>query len=215
MNLLPTVLLIVAVTTSVRAQTSSSLLASAAKAEMEEKIRRLEADIEDLKTLNSSLTANLNKVTRQVKTQTEVMKKFADAYKIILTDYVRHDTVNQLSRSVREIEQNRESDKKLFLQKFNDLRQLILDNPPKILHVPPNPNNNSGGRPARSDEPAGTYHVVGPKQTLTDIIAAYNSELKRKGRRARVTLTQVKAANPGLNPNIIHPGQKIFIPIID
>jgi LysM repeat protein len=212
---LTAVIIMAAAVVPTRAQSNANLLAAAAKAEMEEKIRRLAADLEDLKVLNATLTANLNTVTKQVRAQNEAMKDFADAYKIALSDYARRDSITQLTRSVRDVERNRDADKKLFLEKFNELRKLILDNPPKVLHVPANPRNNTGGRTARSDEPAGVYHDVGPKQTLTDIIVAYNSELKRKGRKARVTLSQVTAANPGLNPNLIRPGQKIFIPIID
>lgn len=196
-------------------QATSSLLSSAAKAEMEEKIRRLQAELEDLKTLNASLSANLNKVTTQVNKQNAALRDFAEAYKISLSDYARRDQLNQLTRSIGDVEKNRAADKKLFLEKFNELRKLILDNPPKILHVPANPRNDSSGRSARPDEPSGIYHTVQAGHTLMDIINAFNAELKRKGRKARVTLGQIKSANPELNPNLIRPGQKIFVPIID
>jgi LysM repeat protein len=43
---------------------------------------------------------------------------------------------------------------------------------------------------------------------------AYNAEFKKLGKK-QVTQKQVLAANPGLNPNNIRVGQKIFIPVLD
>lgn len=196
-------------------QSSSSLLSAAARQEMEEKIRRLQAEVEDMKALNNSLNESLNTLTRQVKAQNDAMKKFADAYKIALSDYARKDDIEAVAKSAREIERNRKADQAQVLKKFQELRQLILDNPPKVIHIPASPRNDAKGRPSRSDEPKGAEHEVGKGQTLTAIIAAFNDQLKRDGRKARVTLSQVKAANPGVNIDRLVVGQKIFIPIVD
>jgi len=196
-------------------QSSSSLLSAAARQEMEEKIRRLQAEVEDMKALNNSLNESLNTLTRQVKAQNDAMKKFADAYKIALSDYARKDDIEAVAKSAREIERNRKADQAQVVKKFQELRKLILDNPPKVIHVPASPRKENMGRPSRSDEPKGVEHVVGKGQTLTAIIAAFNDELKRNGRKARVSLSQVKAANPGVNIDRLIVGQKIFIPIID
>ena len=208
-------MLLVFVHATAAQQPSSNLLSAAARQEMEEKIKRLRAELEDMKALNNSLTESLNTLTRQVKAQNDAMKKFADAYKIALSDYVRKSELDALAKSVREIERNRKSDQAQVVKKFAELKKLILENPPKVIQVPSNPSNNSSGRPSRSDEPKGVEHEVGKGQTLTAIIAAFNDQLKKEGRRARVTLSQVKAANPGLNPDRVTVGQKIFIPIID
>lgn len=208
-------MLVALVQTTAAQQTTSNLLSAAARQEMEEKIKRLRAELDDMKALNNSLNESLATLTRQVKAQNDAMKKFADAYKIALSDYVRKSELEALAKSLREIERNRKSDQEQVQKKFNELKKIILKNPPKVIQVPANPKNNSKGRPARSDEPKGVEHVVGKGQTLTAIIAAYNDELKKSGRRARVTLAQVKAANPGMNPDRVTVGQKIFIPIID
>jgi hypothetical protein len=52
-------------------------------------------------------------------------------------------------------------------------------------------------------------------QTVSAVIEAFNGELKRTGRRARISLTQVRAANPLINLDRIRTGERLFIPIID
>ena len=72
-------MLLVFVHATAAQQPSSNLLSAAARQEMEEKIKRLRAELEDMKALNNSLTESLNTLTRQVKAQNDAMKKFADA----------------------------------------------------------------------------------------------------------------------------------------
>ena len=191
---------------------SGSLLADAARQELDDRIRRQAAEIEDLKALVNSLADGLGTLNKQVTAQNEAMKKFADAYKIVLVDYARKDDLSGITRSVKEVESNREDDKRLFLNKFEELRKLILDNPPKVIQV------NSGGGASRSgsrEEPRGVEHRVETGETLSAIITAYTNELRKKGSKASITLDLLKQANPSLNPDRIYVGQKIFIPIID
>lgn len=200
---------------SLSAASSQNLLSSAARQEMEEKIRRLQAEVEDMKALNTSLTQSLNSLSKQVRDQDAAMKKMIDAYKIALSDYVRQADFEALAKSVREIEKNRKSDQAQISKKLQDLRKLILENSGKTIVVDRSAGNDPDGRAARADEPQGVVHKVENGQTVMDILKAYNSELKRLGRKARVSLTQIRQANPGINVDLIKVGQEIFIPIID
>jgi LysM repeat protein len=194
-----------------RAQTGN-LLADAARQELEDRIRRQQAELEDLKAVVNSLSESLGTLNKQVVAQNEAMKKFADAYKIALVDYARKEDLTGVTRGVKEVESNREADKQLFLKKFEELRKLILDNPPKVIQV------TKGGGTASSmprEEARGVEHTVAPGETASAIVEAYNSELKRRGSKARVTFDLLKQANPGLNLDRIYVGQKIFIPIVD
>lgn len=190
---------------------SSKLLADAARQELEDKVRRQQAEIEDLKLLVNSLAENLKTLNQQVVDQNRAMTKFAEAYKISLEDYARKDDLGGIARSVKEVESNREADKKLFLNKFDELRKLILDNPTKVIQV-----NTGGGSSSRPrEEPRGVEHQVAPGETASAIVEAYNAELKKRGSKARVTFDLLKQANPGLNLDRIYVGQKLFIPIVD
>lgn len=71
----------------------------------------------------------------------------------------------------------------------------------------------------KATEPApklekGVEHVVNKGEFFSTILAAYNTEFKKLGKK-QVTQKQVLAANPGLNPNNIRIGQKVFIPVLD
>lgn len=191
---------------------TGNLLADAARQELEDRIRRQQAELEDLKALVSSLSESLGTLNKQVVAQNEAMKKFADAYKIALVDYARKDDLSGITRSVKEVESNREADKQLFLKKFDELRKLILDNPPKVIQVT---KGGGGASPRPREEPRGVEHKVAPGETASAIVEAYNSELKRRGSKARVTFDLLKQANPGLDLDRIYVGQKIFIPIVD
>lgn len=68
---------------------------------------------------------------------------------------------------------------------------------------------------SQHDETRGVYHIVESGSTVIAIIRAYNSELKRTNRKARVSISMIKEANPRLNVDRIKPRDKIFIPIID
>lgn len=197
-------------TSSAAAQTSR-LLADAARQELEDQVRRQRAEIEDLKLLVNSLSESIKTLNRQVVDQNRAMTKFAEAYKLSLEDYARKDDLTGISRSVKEVENNREADKKLFLKKFEELRKLILDNPAKVIQV-----NTGGGSSSRPrEEPRGVEHKVAPGETASAIVEAYNAELKKRGSKARVTFDLLKQANPGLNLDRIYVGQKLFIPIVD
>ena len=204
--------LLIALGVAPAAGQASSLLADAARQELDDRIRRQSAEIEDLKAMLNSLTESLGTLNKQVVAQNEAMKKFAEAYKIALVDYARKDDLTGVTRSIKAVEDNREEDKKLFLNKFEELRKLILDNPPKVIQV------NTGGGASRSgtrEEPRGVEHKVEPGETLSAIITAYTNELKKRGSKASITLDLLKQANPTLNPDRIYVGQKIFIPIVD
>lgn len=195
---------------------SPNLLSSAAKAEMEEKIRRLQAEVEDMKALNTSLTSSLNALNKQVRDQHAAMKKMIDAYKLALGDFAQQSALDELAKSVREVERARKSDQAQVARKLQELRDIILKNASKPrVYVAPNPKNDTSGRPARADESNLVDHVIQKGETVMDIMFAYNAELKRTGRKARISLQQIRQANPTVNLDRVRVGQTITIPIID
>lgn len=185
---------------------SGNLVANAAWQEMQDRTRRQQAEIEDLKALVNSMSENLTVLRKRIVEQNEAMQKIVEAQKLALGDFVSKDELSGVTLSVKEAEKNREADKKLFIKKFEELRRLILSTPTKST-------------PARSTPPApnqrGVEHKVESGETLSAIMDAYNAELKRRGSKARITVDSLKKANPGLKPDRIFVGQKIFIPVAD
>jgi hypothetical protein len=197
------------------AQGTSNLLSAAARQEMAEKLKRIQAQVEDLQALNASLGRDLKTVSDQVRRQNDAMKKFAKTYEIALSDYIRKQDLADLRKTVEEIEKRRIQDTKVTKDTFEQIRRQIvkiLDTPAQIIHVKPNPSNNPQGASAG---PKGKWYTMEKGQTVSAVIEAFNGELKRTGRRARISLTQVRAANPLINLDRIRTGERLFIPIID
>lgn len=185
------------------------------QAELNEKLLRLQAEVEDTRAANQVLQRNLTTLREDFAKLHEAMQRIAKAYELAGMDYARKGELKSLTDSVQEVEKRRQADQKQFLEKFEELKRFIADMPPKVIQVPASTQNDPGGRSGGPDDPRGVDHTVARGESLTAILAAYNDELKSRGRKARVTLEQVKAANPGLNVNLLQVGQKIFIPIVD
>ena len=109
--------------------------------------------------------------------------------------------LKKLADAVQEIDRKRLADKELILANLEKLS--------KISVAEPRPHR-TGTTPKTSDTPAvaqnGYDYVVKEGDTLGLIAKAF----KEKG--VKVTTGQIIKANPGLNPNAIYVGKKLFIP---
>ena len=109
--------------------------------------------------------------------------------------------LKKLADAVQEIDRKRQADKELILANLEKLSKLSVAEPHQ---------HHSGTTPKTSDEPAVTQncfpYVIQEGDTLGLIAKAF----KEKG--VKVTTAQIIKANPGLNPNALYVGKKIFIP---
>ena len=109
--------------------------------------------------------------------------------------------LKKLADAVQEIDRKRQADKELILANLEKLSKLSVAEPRS--HHPVT-------TPKTSDEPAVTQncfpYVIQEGDTLGLIAKAF----KEKG--VKVTTAQIIKANPGLNPNALYVGKKIFIP---
>ena len=107
--------------------------------------------------------------------------------------------LRKLADAVQEIDRKRQADKELILANLEKLGKISAGEP--HLHRP---------APKTSDTPAVTQdcfpYVIQEGDTLGLIAKAF----KEKG--VKVTTAQIIKANPGLNPNALYVGKKIFIP---
>jgi LysM repeat protein len=176
------------------AQDQSNSAAALAKRDYdEERYKSLEADIRALQSSNEALQKRLSALTDELRdVREELAKKPADA--------VTHDELNAFEKKLREVNDKREADTKLILEKLEKLAKA----PPLPLPLPeptPPPETNVPTKPVKGYE-----YEIKSGDSLSAIVEAYRKE------GIKVTLDQLLKANPGLNPQKLRVKQKIIIP---
>ena len=193
---------------------TSGIQANAAQQETNEKVRRLQAELEDMKVLVGTLRVSVDKLSRELSDFKRLTLMSQNAAKAAQSDKASQSALESLARSVREVETNRKADQAQVVKKFSELRKLILEvsSNARRAAAPAPPRRSS---PPPPDSPKGTYHTVEKGQTLFAILAAYQDALKAEGSKYRLTLDKLKRANPKLNPDMLLVGQRLFIPLED
>jgi LysM repeat protein len=175
---------------TVCAQTTDAASAIASREEAEERYRRMASAIEDLQAGHAALRK------RVLELEDTVAKLREELYRATNNAVTRADLA-ALADKIVELDKSREADKKLILDQLEKLGASLKN---IKVHTPPPP-------PKESAVPEKGYeYVIQPGDTLSKIVKAYNDA------GIKVTLKQVQDANPGLNPNALKVGQKIFIP---
>ena len=178
--------------TAIYATNSVALLAQGATLEaraLRENNQRLQSQLNDLLEAFNALKTELNKVQSEVR---QLRAKLGARNPNLVT---RSD-LEELAKSVREIDRKRVQDKDLILKEMKGL----LRSKPTLP------------KPKATDSQKGFDHTVQSGETISAIISAYNAELKRQGATKRITLKSVLTANPNLNPRTMRIGQSLFIP---
>lgn len=158
---------------------------------LREDCRRLQSQLADLLEAHNALKSELSKFrseVRQLRAQTATKDPAA----------VTRADLEGLAKSIREVDRKRIQDKDLILKEM----QALLRSTPTGAKPPTAPPHSEKG----------FDHTVEAGQTISAIIAAYNTRLKRQGVKKRITLKSVLDANPNLNPRTMRIGQSLFIP---
>lgn len=126
------------------------------------------------------------------------------------SDYASADDLKKLAQQVQEIDQKRQDDNEKILKALEKLGhggevEPIHNRTPEVsTPTPPNPGENP--TPNATGPQNGYYYTIAPGNTLSAVAKAYRAQ------GVKVTVAQIIAANPGLNPNSLIVGRKIFIP---
>ena len=158
---------------------------------LREDCRRLQSQLADLLEAHNALKSELSKFrseVRQLRAQTATKDSAA----------VTRADLEGLAKSIREVDRKRIQDKDLILKEM----QALLRSTPTGAKPPTAPPHSEKG----------FDHTVEAGQTISAIIAAYNTKLKKQGAKKRITLKSVLDANPNLNPRTMRIGQSLFIP---
>jgi molecular chaperone GrpE (heat shock protein) len=126
--------------------------------------------------------------------------------------YVTQSQLEKLAGNVKKLDEHRITDRKEVIKSIDDLRKSLI----AIMKGAPATEIAEAPKPQKLDPSKfekDTYeYEVQSRDNLTRIVGAYNEELFiPKGHR--ISLGDVRAANPGMDPNKIAPGDIIRIPI--
>jgi hypothetical protein len=177
---------------------------------------------------DAATQAQLDKITGEIqdiqdslnsqdKRISAIEKKISDMEDKINTpegnNYASADDLKKLAEQVQEIDKKRQQDNQKIL---DALEKLGNGGGSHRSHAENSVNPNPAGTGAETGESTtssnsngpqnGFEYTIQPGNYLTAIVKAYRA----KG--VKVTVDEVLKANPGLNPNRLVVGQKIFIP---
>ncbi len=183
-----------------RAQNSAAELALERKAN-EERFRTLTARVDNLEETQQLLGRRITTLERSYSDLSREIDKIKEDVAQGSTRQVSREELKTLVEKLQEIDKKREADKKLILETFKDLAKL-----PAAASTSPKP------VPERNEVGETYDYVVQPGDQLRSIINDYNGEYAKQG-LGRITLDQVKRANPDINIDRILPKQVIRIPV--
>ena len=165
----------------------------------EERLNKLSGQIEDLMAARTADQKRISELSRELESVREQPAKPT-------ANYATQEELKRLAEAVKEIDRKR-------LEDYDKIRAEILKLG-KTLSAPlAPPKKNAPATPSDSpvsDKPVapekGFEYVIQPGDTLSVIVQAYREK------NVKVTVDQILKANPGLKPDKLRPGQKIFIP---
>jgi Tfp pilus assembly protein FimV len=169
-------------------------VAFAQDAATEERLNKLQNALETLQASNVELQKKISELTKELQEVREQSAKPAG-------NFAAAEDVKQLAEKLKEVDRKRADDRDLILKEIEKLGKTITTtaNRPRA--------NTDSPKPKASDVPDKGYeYEIQSGDTLSTIVAAYREQ------GVKVTVDQVVKANPGLNPNALRVGKKIFIP---
>jgi hypothetical protein len=126
-------------------------------------------------------------------------------------DYVTRSELNELVKSIQEIDRKREADRRLILEELETLGKSLADlikGPARRAEPTPAPKATTTS-PSYQEY---VEHTLQPRETIWALVTAYNAEYRAQGRRTSEKL--VLEANPRIRPEALQVGQKIIIPLV-
>jgi len=126
---------------------------------------------------------------------------------VAAADNATTEDLKKLADQVQEIDGKRQADRELILKEIEKLAKAASS--PVPVHKPapvvsPAATENPG--PAATSPQKGYEYIIQRNDTLSIIVKAYRDQ------GIKVTRDQIIKANPGLDPNKLFAGRKIFIP---
>ncbi len=157
----------------------------------EERLNKLSAEIAVLVEIKDAQNKKIEELTKQ-------LRELQDQQTKPNASYATSSDVKELTEKLKEVDEKRVQDNKRIVKQIEDLGKLLNKTP---VRGPAASINEPGPLPSKGYE-----YVVQSGDTLSVIVAAY------RDKNVKVTVEQIVKANPGLQPETLKVGQKIFIP---
>jgi LysM repeat protein len=190
------ILLLVFTASLVRAQNSAT----------QQQIDKLTGQIQDLLEVQAQQTKRIDALEKDL---SETREKVNTP---VVNDTASRDDLKKLAEQVQEIDHKRQDDRELILRQIESLGKAAAITPLPTHHTsaPRVVADETPTPPAVTPLPAtpqkGYEYEVKQGDTLGLIIKAYHAQ------GVKVKKSQIIAANPKMNPEVLIPGKKIFIP---
>jgi LysM repeat protein len=182
-------------------QDAATAAAAAARDDSEERSRQFAADMENLHAANQALEQRIASLEEEIRRLREAQVRSASNSNV-------QDDLKHLAEKIEEVDRKRAEDKQAISEEIKHSTTSLE----KALAT----GSNTQGRPRAAKVQAdagdkGYIYTVQEGDFLSAIVKAYNADFKTKGLKT-ISMKQVMEANPGLDWNRLHVGQKITIP---
>lgn len=166
----------------------------------EERLNKLTAQIQDLIEAQGAQSKRIEALAKEVQViQQESQNK-------PVTDYAAQSDVKELAAKLREVDRKRQEDNERILDELKKLgRNLTTGSGKKPAAQPPKISDEGASGSPNVSGKVFEYKIQNG-DTLGAIVKAYAEK------NIKVTIKQILDANPGLKPEKMYVGQKIFIP---
>src|SRR5487761_1911159 len=161
----------------------------------QEQLGKLTGQIQDMLEAQAAQAKHINALETEISDLRDKLNQPA------ANDSASADDLKKLAAQVQEIDRKRQADNEQILKAIEKLAKAgggSTRRPPVLSYDTP--------APAPGVKQKGYDYEIHPGDTLSAIAKAYREQ------GVKVTTTQIIAANPGLNPNALFAGKKIFIP---
>jgi hypothetical protein len=187
------------------AQSDGSRAAAIADREAaEERYRRLNTAVEGMLGAQAEQQRRLDALAAELqRVRTETARAGGD--------FVTRSELNELVKTIQEIDRKREQDRRVILEELAALGKSLAElvkSPPRRTEPPP-AQKPATGSPAFQEF---VEHTVQPRETIWALVTAYNAEYRAQGKQTSEKL--IMEANPKVRAEALIVGQKIVIPLV-
>jgi LysM repeat protein len=182
------------------------LTASAARAQdaaTQQQLDKLSGQIQDLTDAQVQQNKRIDALEKEIADLSDKINQPA------VNNSASEDDLKKLAEQVQDIDQKRQDDRKLILDQLEKLARATASGGSRRESYNPPPaaeGDNSNPAPEANVPQNGHPYTIAAGDTLKAIVKAYRAQ------GVKVTVKEILAANPGLDPNKLYVGKKIFIP---
>jgi len=176
--------------------------APAQDAATQQQIDKLSGQFQDLLETQAAQTRRLDAMQKEIGDLRDKLNQPAAA-----NDSASADDLKKLAAQLQEIDRKRQADNEQILKTIEKLGKVSSGSSAhKSSSVVSSPSSTEASNSNAVNPQKGYEYSIAAGDTVAAIAKAYRAQ------GVKVTTAQILAANPGLNPNSLIVGKKIFIP---